>query len=120
MWGIDNSIVVLMSSSHLLKSINSILEKYVGSGLNSISRMILRSDSCLARRPVGRISSSLMGFRGLLYGIGLCGIVFFAVSEMLKIILFHIKSTSCCVGIGFDILLSSSLSSAKTVLDRSL
>ena len=113
MWGIDNSIVVLMSSSRLLKSINSILEKYAGSGLNSISRIILRSDSCLARRPVGRISSSLMGFRGLLYGIGLCGIVFFADSEMLKTILFHIKSTSCCVGIGFDILLSSSLSSAK-------
>ena len=53
MWGIDNSIVVLMSSSRLLKSINSILEKYAGSGLNSISRIILRSDSCLARRPVG-------------------------------------------------------------------
>src|SRR6266511_195822 len=86
MWGIDNSIVVLISSIRLLKSINSILEKYVGSGLNSISRIILRSDSCLARRPVGRISSSLMGFRGLLYGIGLCGIVFFAVSEMLKTI----------------------------------
>src|SRR6185312_9198289 len=41
------------------------------SGLNSISRIILRSDSCLARSPIGRISSSLMGFRDLLYGIGL-------------------------------------------------
>ena len=102
-----------MSSSLLLKSINSILEKYEGSGLNSLSQIILRSDSCLARRPVGRISSSLMGFCGLLYGIGLCGIVSFAVSEMLKTILFHIKSTFCCVGIGLEIILSSSLLSAK-------
>ena len=109
-----------MSLSRLLKSINSNLEKYEESGLNSISQIILRSDLCLARRLVGRILSSLIGFRGLLYGIGLCGIVSFAVSEMLKTILFHIKSTSCCVGIGFEIPLSSNLSSAKTVFDRSL
>ena len=109
-----------MSSSLLLKSINSILEKYAGSGLNSISRIILRSDSCLARRPVGQISSSLMGFHGLLYSIGLCEIVSFAVSDMLKTILFYIKSTFCCVGTGFEIPLSSSLLSVKIMFDKSL
>ena len=117
--GISKSTSVLTAFNVLLKSISSSIVKESGGNCPKLLEIFRRELAC-ARRPVGLRSSNFLGFLGFLYLTSLYGIVSEAAFEVFSTMLFHITSTSCCVGECLDRRSDNIRSFANTVSESAL